>query len=186
MAKNERNNKNLAVGICSALVVLVVVIMVVVLAVNGTKGLDDSYFVSDDSKYVLTVDSDMIEASEDEEEYVPVKTHYVYTVADDKITGLKTYYEYNNGDDAKAAFDFLKSKDDSINIELNGKYVILTAPESEYEDDTPSDVKQRFEFINMMQSGNYPGAEEAETVNGGETVESVEVVEENTSAETAE
>lgn len=183
MAKNEKNNKNLIVGICSALAVLAVVIVVVVLVINNGNRLDDSYFKSDDAKYVLTIDSDMLEAEEGEE-YVPVKIHYVYTYSGDKITGLKSYYEYADANTAKAAFEQLKSRDDSAVMEVNGKYVVMTAPESEYENDTATDVKQRIELIDMINSGNYPsGVDEA--VDDSEVVEE-NVVEENVVEEVEE
>lgn len=149
--KANKDNKNLIIGICAAVVVVIIIIVAVILATRNSGGLDDSYFVSDNTKYVLTYDSEDM-AIEDDEEYVPVKTHFVYTYNEDEVTGLKAYYVFANDKDAKAAFNYYNENmgDEFAEIELDGKYVILTANASEYEDMTPSDIKQQIEFMEML------------------------------------
>jgi|GEM_PF-1736080 len=156
--KSTKNRTGIIIGICSAIVVAIVVIVAVVLATSGTK-LNDSYFVSDDTKYVLTIDSDSMYNEEDE--VVPIKAHLVYTYSGDDITGLKAYYEFANESDAKKAYDQYQS--DTIESEAykevvqDGKYVILTANESEYEGLTASDIKQRIEFMEMLKDMDLNG-----------------------------
>lgn len=178
MAENAKNKKGLIIGICAAVVVVVAIVVGIVFAVrNGAGGLNDAYFQSDGTKYVLTLESD--EMSFDDEEYTPLKTHLVYTYSGDEITGLMGYYEYENDDAAKAAYNYLleSQSDDYKSISLDGKYVVIEADESEYEDLTAEDVKQQIEFMEMMRNMNTDSSESTETD---------EVVEEETTEEVQE
>lgn len=155
----KSNNTNLIIGICAVVAIVIVVIVAVVLTRNN--GLNDSYFVSDNTKYVLTLDSNDI--SMEDAEYNPVKAHLVYTYSDDTITGLKAYYEYADSATAKAAADYLKSNFDEENqarVSTDGKYVIYTSPEDDYKDLTASDVKQQIEFMEMLKNMNQDDTEE--------------------------
>ena len=62
--KAKKNNKNLIIGICAGVLVIAVVIVAVIFATKSS--LNDAYFVSDDSKYVLTVDRDILETEDKE------------------------------------------------------------------------------------------------------------------------
>lgn len=177
--KAKKDNKNAIIGcICAAVVVIVVVIVAVVLATNGNK-LNDSYFKSDDTKYVLTMESD----GTDTDEYTPIKTHLVYTYSGDEITGMTSYYEYADEAKAKAAADVWKENagDSYKEIYANGKYVVLVSNESDYEGVTASDVKQQIEFMEMLKNMNFDDSEETVvegeevTTEDGDTVEAVEV-----------
>lgn len=172
--KAKKDNKNLILGICAALVVVVVIVVAVILANRGPK-LDDSYFVSDDTKYVLTVDSD-----DSEDNLSLVKTHLVYKYSGDTITELKSYYEFANAEDAKAAFDSYKEAYSGSfkAAELNGKYIIFTANEEDYSDLTASDVKQQIEFMEMLEGMDLTDDEEEEEVDVETDVEDEETVEE--------
>lgn len=161
-AKNKGGNKNIIIGACCAVVVVVIIIVAIVLATTGGGGLNDSYFVSDGSKYVLTVESEDMVIDEDEEAYAPVKTHLVYTYSGDEITGLKAYYEYADAASAKAAYDYiLSSGEETGEVAIDGKYVIITAAPEEYEGLTASDVKQQVEFMEMMKNMNTEGMDES-------------------------
>lgn len=153
--KAKKNNKNLIIGIVAAVVVVVVVIVAVVLATSGSK-LSDSYFVSDGSKYVLTMSAE--EMSLEDDEYAPLKAHVVYFYSGDEITGLKTYYEYADAGSAKTAFDALLQEmegEDVSNYALDGKYIIITSDESEYSEMTVDDVKQQIEFYEMYKNMDF-------------------------------
>ena len=161
-AKNKGGNKNIIIGACCAVVVVVVIVVAIVLAVTSGNRLGDAYFVSDDTKYVLTVESDDMVIDEEEEAYAPVKTHLVYTYSGDEITGLKAYYEYADNASAKAAYDYiLSSGEETGEVAIDGKYVIITAAPEEYEGLTASDVKQQVEFMEMMKSMNTEGTDES-------------------------
>ena len=147
----KKNNKNIIIGICIAVVVLIAIIIAIILGTRngGFGGLNDSYFKSDGSKYVLTIETDTVQS---EEEHAPLKTHLVYTYAGDKITGLKVYYEYANKEDAEASYKYYNENaaEEYKSISHDGKYVILEVNESGYEGVTPEDVKQQIEFMEML------------------------------------
>lgn len=162
----KKNNQNLITGICVAVVVIVVIIIAVILATRGGT-LNDSYFVSDGTKYVLTIETADIEDGETDS-HAPLKVHSVYTYSGDQITGLKIYYEYADATAAKAAFDSLTDEEKSgyKEIALDGKYLVLVTNESDYEGLTASEVKQQIEFIDSLKNMNAEDAalEETETV----------------------
>lgn len=164
--KKTKDNKNLIIGICAAVVLVVVIIVTIVLVVNNNS-LNDSYFVSDDTKYVLTIEND--ESSEGDEA-TPVKSHIVYTYEGDKITSMKSYSEFADEATAKKAFDAMieAGGEEAKGIELKGKYIIATAEEDVYKDLTANDVKQQIEFMeslkNMNLDDNSDTEEESEEV----------------------
>ena len=168
--KAKKDNKNMIIGgICAAVAVVVVIVLAVVLATGGNK-LDDSYFVSDGSKYVLTIESDDLEFDEEEEAYAPIKTHLVYTYSGDEITGLKTYAEYADAASAKAALEAMKAAGEDVSeISIDGKYLVMTATPDQYEGMTASDVKQQIEFMEMMKNMDLDDSttEEGEVVEDG-------------------
>ena len=174
-AKNtKKDNKNLIIGICAAVVVVVIVIIAII-AINANKGINDSYFVSDNSKYVLTLD--MGEADESDDSYTPLKIHYVYTYSGDEITGLKYYYEYADADTAKAANDYIKGQqtDDQLtDIHADGKYVVATASEDLYKDYSASDIKSQIEFYESIKNMNLSDDSDDATVEEVEESEEVE------------
>ena len=167
-AKAE-DKKPLIISICAAIVAIVVIIVVAIVINN--KGLDDSYFVSDNSKYVLTIDTDSdTDEGEDGENYAPKKIHLVYTYSGDTVTSLKSYYEYPNADKAKAAFDYMKEnntdEEELAKYELNNKYIIYTSPEESYKDLKASDVEQQ---IKLMEENTGNSEEEVEVEESEET-----------------
>ena len=154
MAKKakKKDNKNLIIGICVAVVAVVAIVVAAVIAANGVKKLDDSYFVSDDTKYVLTMESGDYATEEDEN--TPSKTHVVYTYSGDEITGMTTYAEYTDEATAKSAYDIYKDSDQEgiKNLTLNGKYIIAEMSEDYYANITASEVKSQIEFMEMLKN----------------------------------
>ena len=177
--KAEKNHKNLIMWICAILVVVAVVVVAVVLATRGSGAIDESYFKSDDTKYVFTVEAeDMLTEGE---EYVPIKSHSVYYYSGNEITSLKFYNEYADANTATAAYEYYQnnvSNKEYKNIELNGKYVILTANESEYESITANDIKQQLELIEMYKNMDFDNVEEEDAAVEPEVEIDVEAAEE--------
>ena len=177
--KAKKNNKNLIISICTGVLIIAVVIVAVIFATKSS--LNDSYFVSDGSKYVLTVDRDMLET--EDKENSPIKTHIVYYYSGDTITGVTTYMEFDNDATAKAALDLYKNADQAgvKSLKTDGKYLVVEMTEDQYKDITTSDVKQQVEFMEMLKksgTNNPDGANE-------ETTETIEVTEtDNTTDET--
>lgn len=177
--KAKKNNKNLIIGICTGVLIIAVVIIAVIFATRST--LNDSYFVSDGSKYVLTVDRDMLET--ENKETSPIKTHVVYYYSGDAITGVTTYMEFADDATAKAALDLYKNADQTgvKSLKTNGKYLVVEMTEDQYKDITTSDVKQQVEFMEMLKKS---GTNKSDNTNE-ETTETTEVTEtDNTTDET--
>lgn len=166
--KAKKNNKNLIIGICTGVLIIAIIIVAVIFATKSS--LNDSYFVSDGSKYVLTVDRDMLET--EDKENSPIKTHIVYYYSGDAITGATTYMEFDNDTTAKAALDLYKNADQTgvKSLKTDGKYLVVEMTEDQYKDLTASDVKQQVEFMEMLKksgTNNPDGANEETT----ETIE---------------
>ena len=168
MAKKAKNNKNLIIGICAGVLVIAVIIVCVVLAINNTKKLDDSYFVSDDTKYVLDVSTSVVDA--EDEEYTPVKAYAVYTYSGDEITGMTTYFEFADEATAKAALGTFEEEmkeggGESVkSISVNGKYIVAEMTEDNYADLTASDVKQEIELMEMFKNMNFNDTDDEDIV----------------------
>lgn len=168
--KAKKNNKNLIFGICAAILVVAVVVVAIIFATSSSSPkLNDAYFVSDDTKYVLTVDGDGTTTETEDEEFTPAKTHIVYYYSGDTITGVTTYIEYADEATAKTVFDVYKDQDQEgvKSVSLNGKYIVVEMTEDQYADITASDVKQQIELMEMLKNMNTNNAEN----NSEETVE---------------
>lgn len=158
--KAQKNNKNLIIGICACVLVIAAIVVAVIFATKGGTGtnslanLSDSYFVSDDTKYVLTVDND---GSDEDEEFSPIKTHLVYTYSGDTITGMITYMEFTDANTAKSALEVYQNMEDQTgvkNLSVNGKYVVIEMTEDQYADMTASDVKEQIDFMEMLKNAD--------------------------------
>ncbi len=179
--KNVRkNNTRMIVGICCVIVAIIVIIIAAV-AISSNSGLNDSYFKSDDSKYVLTIDQDELMISEDEEaNYASKKVHIVYEYKDDAITGMKIYYEYADNETAMKALDDIKENQDIESYKelvVDGKYVVATVNESEYEGATVSDVKSQIEAHEALKTMNFDDMTTDETTTTEDTDTTTEDVE---------
>lgn len=178
---NSSKNKNIIICACVAVVAIVVIIVAIVLATRGgvIGGLNDAYFVSDGTKYVLNLDTSNM-GTDEEDETAPVGAHLVYYYSGDTITDMKGYYEFKTEEAAKAAYEFYSGNNEGEykSVELDGKYVILTANETDYEGLTATDVKQQIETIEQLQNapqGELEGAEvEVDEVVETEPVEEVQ------------
>ena len=154
MAENRKPNKNLIIGVCAVLVIAAVAIVLAIIFINKNKnGVNDSYFVSDNTKYVLSLDME----EDSEEEYLPLKTHAVYFYKGNQITDLKTYLEYKDASSAKEAYDHVKENDGASykEIYVDGKYIVLVSNETEYENTTASDVKEQIDFIESLKNFDF-------------------------------
>lgn len=151
--KSKKFNKNLLIAIIG-IVVAVIVVVVLVLIRNNSAELSESWFKSDGSKLVLTIESDPDMVSENEQ--TPINSHLVYFYSGETITSLKVYYQYENPVKAKTAYEVLHESNNGQykDVLLDGRYVILVAVESEYEHLKSSDVKQQIDFMEMMNASS--------------------------------
>lgn len=183
MANKPNNKKNLIIGICSAIAIVAIIAVVVVLLLTkgggfGGQALNDNFFVSDNSKYVLTMSADEIDV--EDQTYKPVKTHLVYFYSGDEITGLKYYYEYDSADTANKAYNEIAGELKTIykDVTVDGKYLIMTSNETDYEGLTADDVKQQLEFMEMIKNMDFDESDNSDDGLVEETVEEDEIVEE--------
>ncbi|MBQ3436513.1 hypothetical protein IJG26_00975 [Candidatus Saccharibacteria bacterium] len=146
----QKSKNNLIFGIIALIAILVIVIVVIFAVKNANSNYGESYFASDDTKYVINLEDG--EFSTEDSEHSPTKVHLVYFRSGDDITGVKYYYEYIDEKEAKSAYDYYKSNytNEYDDIELNGKFIILTANKSDYEGMTAYDVQQQIEFMEQL------------------------------------
>ena len=139
----------------SALTAVAVVVVVIVVVSINHHPITDDYFVTDETKYVMTL------TPETDEKKTPnsrglVQTFYVYDRDGDTITGIKTYFEYVDEATAKTNYEKTKDQQEFKNAELNGKYIIVTMDKDQYKGLKTSDVEQQIEniqrFINSKDS----------------------------------
>jgi len=142
-ATPKSNKKTVIICIAAAVVVVAAVVTAILLSRNK---LDDNYFVSDGSKYVLTLD--------DEEFYGSKRTHTVVLYQGDQITEMKKYLEFESAEKAKSVFDELVAEGEAEGGKIDGKYIIYTADPEEYSDMTASEFKQIIDFYTMLKGLN--------------------------------
>ena len=135
----------------------VVIAVVIVLALISFRKptLNEEYFTSDDTKSVITMSSDDSTTTNHQ-------THFVYEYDGDKVVGLKTYFEYQDAETAKAAYESSKNLPEFKNSELNGNYIIVTADPSQFEGLTADDVRQQEEAIKQFQASKNPQPEKTD------------------------
>ena len=134
---------------------MVLVIVAVIVILTSSKKLDESFFVSDGTKYVATLSSGYDIYNVSDIEYTPEKIYLVYFYSNGKVTGVKAYYKYDSESKAKEACDKLDKNidelDDVDKVEANGEYLIIVSSKSAYEKMTADDAKQQVEFMEMIE-----------------------------------
>ena len=145
---NKSNASKFAIfGISIAAVIAIIIGIVVAIKANPT--INDDYFVSDGSKYVINMSMD----DESSDEGI-VGMHIVYYYSGDTVTGAKSFYEFKDEATAKAAYDELKnaSDEDTGSYSLNGKYVVLAADDDTIKNLTVDEVKSQVEFYENLKN----------------------------------
>lgn len=185
MTEESKTNKNPVIVAC-AVIVAIILIVVIAIVMLSNKKLDDSFFVSDGTKYVLTMEADDVLGLETDE-YVPEKTHLVYFYSGDKVTDAKVYYVYEDEKIAKEAAEYIKQQNEAEGIReitVNGKYVVISPDKSVYDGMTTEDAKQQVELMELLQNIDQRIEDGTEEEAEDETEE--EAVEEETEEETVE
>lgn len=152
--------EDFAVGMIIGIVVLTIIIMVAVgVSLQVMNNLNDSYFVSDRQKLVLTMNKEV--ASFEDGEYEPDYTHVVYYYSGNEIKNVRIFFAYDNRSDAKYAnkkIDMTTKPWASKKRQLN-KYVVFELNKDQYENLTTNDVKES--IVSMKAAG---GAVDIDTV----------------------
>ncbi len=176
--KSKRNNKPIFT-VCAVVVAVVLLVVVAVLLLSN-KRIDDNFFASDGSKYVYTMDYGEDMLGLDLGEYTPKTIHMIYFYSANKVTDLKYYYVYEDEAIAKEAAEYIRKSNEGNfkDITLNGKYVIITAEKSSYEEMTAEDAKNQIEFREEMRRATSGEEVEEETNEEEAEEEPEEIVEE--------
>ena len=153
--------EDFAVGMIIGIVVLMIVVMVAVgVSLQTMNNLNDSYFASDKSKLVLTMNKDV--ASFEEGEYEPDLTHIVYYYTGNDINSVRIFFAYDSKKEAKEANENIDmtNKPWAAKKRLLNKYVVFDLTADQYEHLTTNEVKDS--IISMRAAG---GAVDMDTVN---------------------
>lgn len=170
VSKSKKNNNNLLIGVFGALLTLIVIAIVAIVLLNskGNPNNNASFFETDDTKYVVTVDYGQ------ESELSPLRSYDIYYHGEDgNITAHESYYEFVDAATAQAAlpdYEKIKEQDSEFvsEVKLDGKYIIMVATPVQYEGLTVEFVKQWSEIdYSELESLEDEGS----TEEGGEVVE---------------
>ena len=133
-------------GICACSALLSIIIIVVVVIASRQPTVTDDFFVSDDAKTTIDIYPTNNNSTSDHQ------THTVYEYDDNNnVISMKTYFEYADEAAASTAYASLKDQPEFKNSELKGKYIIVTADESQFKGLTASDIRQQAEAIRAYQ-----------------------------------
>lgn len=127
--------------------VCVAIIVFIVATVFNQPTIEENYFVSDDTKTAISLKPTSDEAGTTS----LVQTHLVYTYDGENVSGLKTYFEYPDAAAAKSALESLKDQPEFKGATVEGKYIVVTADESQYKGLTASDIKQQADALKAFQ-----------------------------------
>ena len=128
-------------------VVLAVVAIVIGVAVSCEPAPSDEYFVSDETKLVISLNKDA--AALEEGAYEPRVTHIVYYRSGERITGMRVYFAYDSAEEAEVAYNNINMKDKDWTTEkrLNGRYIVFEALKSQYDGVTVEDIQRNIEIL---------------------------------------
>lgn len=175
MAKAKKNSKDLMMWVWGIVAAVVIIVVIIVVAISSNQKIDDSFFVSDGTKYVLPLEYGGDILGLETGEYIPEAGYAVYFYSGDNVTGLKIYYEYDSEETAKSATKYLndeKPEDSAVNgIDANGKYVVISVDKMFYEGITAEEVKQQVDFIELDQNAGSVEEESAVEEDSSETEE---------------
>lgn len=169
---SKKSNKKILLSLVLLFVTITIAVPAIITIITH-QPIKDDYFTSDDTKTTITLTPDDSSNTSN-----LVNTHLVYSYDDaDNVSSLKTYFEYSDEDAARAALESSKDQIEFKGAILEGKYVIVTADESQYKGLTASDIKQQADAIKRFQEGNNTSKHSSE--DSLETTESKESAEDN-------
>lgn len=128
-----------------AAVIAAVVAVVVGLVASRPEAISDDFFVSDGVKLVLKLNAET--AAYEDSIYEPETTFVVYDYEEEKITGVKIYFQYFDEEEAKTAYENIGAKDWALTRVLNGRYIVFTLKPSQYSRLTTERVRDIIEGI---------------------------------------
>ncbi|MBR3115617.1 hypothetical protein IKF30_00080 [Candidatus Saccharibacteria bacterium] len=167
--KTNKNDK-LMFWVFAVLILLIViaVTVVIVLANRPDPNTSEKFFETNDSQYVIEAKPQKVD-DEILGDNAPINSFNVYYRNGDTITGYNLYYEFANEEAAKNALSYYQGlKGEEINsVELDGKYIVLSANKSQYEGMTYEFIKQWTELFKEADEDASSTEEKTDTVDAG-------------------
>lgn len=142
-AKNRKRGVSIFWAVGAILALAVVIALIVVL--NQPEKISQDFFVTDDTKVVMSIDGEL--SAMEEGEYEPEVTRWVYFHNGEKVTNVKVYYEYEDEEDAAEAFDNITMSEFVAGKVLNGKYIVLQMKDDELGDISLEDIREQVEAM---------------------------------------
>ena len=158
MPDNGKKSKKLII-IAIAAIVAIAAAVVAIIMILKPKTLDKDFFVSDDTKLVYNVSSEI-----SGELYESSEVYMVYNYSGDTITKLTTYYGYKYEATAKAVLEkystIFTPNEDIEEVKLEGRYISLVAKPYLYEGATVDSIRSIIDFQDKGDDGIVDYAEE--------------------------
>ena len=137
----KKNKKFIIIAIVLAIIVAAVIALVFIFK---NKPIDESYFVSDNTKLVRDLRKDFPNGL-----YGSKDIYMVYNYSDNQITKLVTYYDFETEEAAKAALekysDIFVVNENNEEVKVDGRYIAVTAKSHLYEGTTTESIKNIIE-----------------------------------------
>lgn len=157
---NTKNNTKKIIAIAISAVVVVAAAVTAVILINKgnnnsgqqSEALNDDFFKTDDKKIVISTVSNSTDPN------VAKKVHQVYTVDDNKITGLKVYSEFSTEQAAKDA-DAKPEVEEGLKAgnykdhKVEGTFVIVTMADSSYQAVTAEELRATAAALEKVMKG---------------------------------
>ena len=141
-------SKKIARFVALFIILISTAVLVVYIARIITRPtIEDDYFVTDETKTTISLTPD----SKDSNNTSLVQTHFVYTYDGDNVSGLRTYFEYPDEETARNTLESIKDQPEFKGAVVEGKYIVVTADESQYKGLTASDIKQQADALKSFQ-----------------------------------
>ena len=129
------------------LAIITAVIVVIVLTLTNRPVVNEEYFTNDDTKTTISLTPNTSESNNT----ALVQTHFVYTYDGDDVSGLKTYFEYSDEESARTTLESIKNQPEFKGATIEGKYIVVSADESQYKGLTKLDIKQQADALKSLQ-----------------------------------
>lgn len=151
--KPKSTRKLLPIVFIASASVAIIIATIVAVVFGGHPTIDDNFFTSDDTKTTIS----LTPSSDDTKTTSLTKTYLVYDYDDsDNVISMKTYFEYPDEDSAKTAYEATKDQPEFQGAEIQGKYIIVTADESQYKGLTAYDIKQQADALKAFEESQHP------------------------------
>ena len=164
--KAKKTSNSLMMWVFVVLFLLIVISIAIILTLNSTNpNLNEGFFVSNDTKYVIDADLDGF----GDDRIVSAHDVYYYD-SNNVVTGHEAYYEFINEETVQAVLPVYQStKDDEVEkVVANGRFIVMIANPTQYEGLNIETIKQWFE-------NDEEQLDEQQLDENGETEENVDI-----------